>query len=206
MSMGSRISPGATAFESSEVQSLLSWVHEGHGLFFSMDHNGWMDSYQTLARAFGIRPHHGFVATEHAGCWSFRDCCMFDSVSGSASDGPISSNALTASIQRRRIHTYGMCAFPPVPGFMPLLVIDAHARSYAEDPNFAPHTQEKGSVNVTGWWVAAAFTYGHGRVVVSCDQTWFSDMSFLEYQPGGLFNPDNKWFMQRIITWLSASS
>jgi hypothetical protein len=194
--------PNPSAFDSSEIAAVRTWVNEGGSLFLIADHMPLAGCAQDLARAFGFAYLNCYAKDERGG-----DYERFFQGEGLETAHEIIRGTATGHAVDT-VTTFTGSAFTIPAGAQPLLRLSAHYSLL--EPTVAWEINKKTPKRSgAGWFQGACATIGEGRVVMFGEAAMFSgQLAGRKGSKMGLNRPeaaDNIALLRNIMAWLTAT-
>lgn len=186
----------APAFTEAEIQTVVEWVRNGGALLLIADHYPFGSAAASLAAAFGVTMHGGFVevANQYPGQpepstieFIRSNGLLFQSVI-------IDGRSLPEKVNR--VVTYTGQSLDGPEGAIALLTLPVDAKEFVPPP---PNFEERPAGDSQGM----AFGFGEGRVVVLGEAgAWTAQIE--DGRPFGMNSDrENKQFVLNIMHWLT---
>lgn len=185
----------APAFTPEEIATVAAWVRNGGSLLLIADHYPFGESSRSLAAAFGVTMHGGFVEVPEPRLQSNPSTIEFYRANGLLLDHPINNGR---SLPERVVVVMAFTgqSLDADSGDV-FLKLPASAKEFVPPPpNFAEQ--------VAGDGLGFALAFGRGRVVVLGE----AGMLTAQIESGERFGMnaegvDNKQFALNVVHWLS---
>lgn len=211
--------PTPPALTTEELYALVAWVREGGGLMLVIDHQPFPGTVGDLAALVGALPLNGAAAYGYFG--TMTDSTMTEGAAaygmelrelraalgppGRLGDHPILRGREGHAEAVRTLMTFGGSAFLPTDAMEPVLKLTAEAYGTVGTGEVPEALWPR--FPMTGWVVAAARSYGEGRIVVQAEAAMCSAQLAGETErPMGMNHPmavDNPRYCLNVVRWLA---
>ncbi len=191
--------PTPSAFSKAEIQAVKDWVKSGGRLFLIADHMPFGGAVQDLGKAFGVEWNNGFAMDNRR-----RSMEHFTWKNGLLLVGPITEGQ-TPTEKIDDVVTFTGSAFKLPKGATPILQLNQDYTLL--EPEQAWRFEEKTPYQSgSGWYQAAHFEFGKGKVVVCGEAAMFSaQLGGPNQTPFGMNSPEakqNPQLLLNIMHWL----
>ncbi len=187
----------APAFTPAEVQVVADWVRDGGSLLLIADHYPFGTAAASLAAAFGVTMHGGYVEIAN----QYKEQPEPGTIEFMRSNGLIFANnvimdgrSLPELVNRVVVFTGQSLDGPP--DAIPLLTLPVAAKEYVPPP---PNFTEQPAGDSMG----LAIAFGNGRVVVLGEAGMLTAQVEKGHPFGMNSDPENKQFALNIMHWLT---
>ncbi len=180
------------AFTAAEVEAVRAWVGQGGSLLLIADHAPFGAASASLAQAFGVAMHQGFVEVPGEA----SDPLVFERANNRLGDHVIVAGDSDGA-RITRVMTFTGQSLTGPPNAIPLLRLPQSAIEYV-GTNDTLEAQPAGPVQ------GLALEYGAGRIVVLGEAAMLT-AQVSNSEPFGMNLPDNdnKQFALNVLHWLS---
>ncbi len=196
---GNWVLPNPSAFTKAEITAVKDWVKKGGRLFLIADHMPFGGAAQDLGKAFGVEWNNGFAMDNRR-----RRMEHFTRKNGLLLVGPITEGNTPAE-KVDDVVTFTGSAFKLPKGATPILQLNQDY-TLLEPEQAWQFTEETPYQSGSGWYQAAHFEFGKGKVVVCGEAAMFSaQLGGPNQFPFGMNAPEakqNPQLLLNIIHWL----
>lgn len=194
--LGEWVLPNPSAFTSTEIEALITWVNEGGALLLIADHMPFPGAAGALAETFGFSMNNGFaIDTTRQGPIVF-----------SKGNKTLKEHSITQIIDS--VASFTGQGFQVPDDAFSLLELSEHVISLMPDTawQFHEHTPH---ISLDGWSQGAVMTYGNGRVAVFGEAAMFTAQvagpDRIKVGMNAESAPQNYLFVLQLLKWLSHS-
>jgi len=186
-----------SAFELTEIESLVGWVSEGGSLLLLVDHMPLSGAASDLAHEFGFHLNNGFVID-----WNAWDDTVFLRADGTLLDHSLTRGRSATENVDSAAAFYGS-AFQAT-GADPVLVVGPGFESFLPDEPWRID-ENTPRIPAEGWWMGATREFGRGKLAVFSDATMFSAQISKGGNPMGMnasTGRENLQLLLNVVHWL----